>query len=70
MHRTKPRYLTRSIKHWLSGRSSGAARLGLALLQSGPVRGGLKAALEVAMPLGSALGYGEAVRYFIRRGDG
>ena len=56
VHRTKPRYLTRSIKLWLSGRPSGAARLGLALLQSAPVRGGLKAALEVTMPLGRALG--------------
>ena len=69
VHRTKPRYLTRSIKHWLSGRESGAARLGLTLLQSPPVRGGLKAVLEVTMPLGRALGYGEAVRYFIRRKD-
>ena len=69
VHRTKPRYLTRSIKCWLSSRPGGAARLGLALLQSRPVRGGLKAALEVTKPLGHALGYGEVVRYFIRRPD-
>ena len=69
VHRTKPRYLIRSLRHWLSGRDSRVARLGLRWLQSGLVRGGLKAALEVAMPLGGALGYGEAVRYFIRRRD-
>jgi len=66
-HRTKPRYLIRSLRHLLGDRSGSAARTALALSQSRVGAGAMKLALEVLMPLARPGGLGEVVRYFIRR---
>ena len=66
-HRTKPRYLTRSLRHWLRDQPGVRHRLGLAALDSRPGRTVTKLALEVLMPINRPLGLGEVVRYFIRR---
>jgi SAM-dependent methyltransferase len=66
-HRTKPRYLTRSLRHWLRDQSGRGHRLTLAALDSRLGRGATKLALELIMPINRPLGLGEAVRYFIRR---
>jgi SAM-dependent methyltransferase len=67
VHRTKPRYLTRSLRHWLRAREGALARRALAALDSRLGGGGIKLALEALLPLARALGRGEAVRVFIRR---
>jgi hypothetical protein len=67
VHRTKPRYFIRSLRHWLGTRSGSGSRIRSALIASGPGAGGLKLLLEVLMPLARPLRRGEAVRYFIRR---
>lgn len=69
IHRTKPRYVTRSLRHALHGRNGVAARATRAALESRPGRGALKLGLEALMPLGRALRLGEAVRYVVRRAD-
>jgi SAM-dependent methyltransferase len=66
-HRTKPRYLTRSLRHWLRDQPGARHRLSLAALDSRIGRGAAKLALELVMPINRPLGLGEAVRYFIRR---
>jgi SAM-dependent methyltransferase len=66
-HRTKPRYLTRSLRHWLRDQPGVRHRLTLAALDSRPGRAVTKLALEVLMPINRPLGLGEVVRYFIRR---
>jgi hypothetical protein len=67
-HRTKPRYLIRSLRHLLGDRSgSAAARAALAVSRSRAGAGAMKLALEALMPLARPAGLGEAVRYFIRR---
>jgi SAM-dependent methyltransferase len=67
-HRTKPRYLIRSLRHLLGDRSgSAAARAALAVSRSRAGAGAMKLALEAMMPLARPAGLGEAVRYFIRR---
>lgn len=66
-HRTKPRYLTRSLRHWLRDQPGARHRLTLAALDSRLGRGAAKLALELVMPVNRPLGLGEAVRYFIRR---
>jgi hypothetical protein len=65
-HRTKPRYVTRSLRHRLRDRPGTASRGALAALDSRVGGGVVKLALEILMPIGRRLGYGEAVRYFIR----
>jgi 2-polyprenyl-3-methyl-5-hydroxy-6-metoxy-1,4-benzoquinol methylase len=66
-HRTKPRYLTRSLRHWLRDQPGARHRMALAALDSRLGRGAAKLALELVMPINRPLGLGEAVRYFIRR---
>jgi SAM-dependent methyltransferase len=66
-HRTKPRYLTRSLRHWLRDQAGTRPRLVLAALDSRIGRGAAKLVLEVIMPINRPLGLGEVVRYFIRR---
>jgi 2-polyprenyl-3-methyl-5-hydroxy-6-metoxy-1,4-benzoquinol methylase len=66
-HRTKPRYLTRSLRHWLRDQPGARHRMALAALDSPVGRGAAKLALELVMPINRPLGLGEAVRYFIRR---
>jgi SAM-dependent methyltransferase len=66
-HRTKPRYLIRSLRQWLRDEPGPARRMALAAVDSRLGRGTLKLALEAALPINRPLGLGEAVRYFIRR---
>jgi SAM-dependent methyltransferase len=66
-HRTKPRYLIRSLRNLLGDRSGPAARSALALSRSRVGAGAMKLVLEGLMPLARPTGLGEAVRYFIRR---
>jgi SAM-dependent methyltransferase len=66
-HRTKPRYLTRSLRHWLRDQSGTRHRLTLAALDSRVGGGAAKLALELIMPINRPLRLGEVVRYFIRR---
>jgi hypothetical protein len=66
-HRTKPRYLTRSLRHWLRDQRGRRHRIALAAIDSAIGRGALKLMLEVLMPLNRPLGLGEVARYFIRR---
>lgn len=66
-HRTKPRYLIRSLRHMLGHRPGRMARAGRAVIDSGAGRGVAKLALELTLPLARPMRLGEAVRYFIRR---
>jgi hypothetical protein len=68
-HRTKPRYLIRSLRHLLADRDGRAARLAGALVESRTGGGALKLALELAMPLARPLGLGEAIRCVIHPAD-
>src|SRR2546428_587924 len=65
-HRTKPRYLTRSLRHWLREQPGARHRLTLAALDSRLGRGVAKLTLELLMPINRPLGLGAVVRYFIR----
>ncbi len=67
VHRTKPRYLIRSMRLACADGTSPIARGLGAVLASRAGRGVLKLALEIAMPVARPLGRGEAVRYFIRK---
>ena len=69
-HRTKPRYLTRSLRHWLRDQPGARHRAALAALDSRVGRGAAKLALELLMPINRRLGLGEAVRYSIRQRQG
>jgi hypothetical protein len=69
-HRTKPRYLLRSLRHFLVAHDGRAARLASGVVESRPVAGALKLALEVTMPLARPLGLGEAIRCVIRPAAG
>lgn len=69
-HRTKPRYVSRSLKAWLGDHEHLASRLGRAALSSRLGGGALKLVLEVVMPAARPLGLGEAVRYAIVPGVG
>jgi SAM-dependent methyltransferase len=64
-HRTKPRYLIRSLHHLFADGSGSAAAAGLAVVDSRLGKGALKLGLEVTLPLARGLGLGEAVRYSI-----
>jgi hypothetical protein len=66
MHKTKPRYLTRSLRHMMRERGGLSARLILGVIDSKVGAGAVKLALELTMPLFRVLRRGEAVRYFIR----
>jgi SAM-dependent methyltransferase len=66
-HRTKPRYLLRSLQHLLGDHDGHGARLARGLVANRTVRSALKLALELTMPLARPFGYGETVRYVIRR---
>ena len=65
-HKTKPRYLTRSLRLLLADREDRGARMALALLESRVGAGALKLALELTMPLARPLRLGEAIRCVIR----
>jgi 2-polyprenyl-3-methyl-5-hydroxy-6-metoxy-1,4-benzoquinol methylase len=67
LHKTKPRYLLRSMTGWLADRPGGVRQLALTVVTSRLGGGVLKLLLEVAMPIARPLRRGEAVRYFIRR---
>jgi 2-polyprenyl-3-methyl-5-hydroxy-6-metoxy-1,4-benzoquinol methylase len=64
-HRTKPRYISRSLKAWLGDHDHLASRLGRAAVSSRLGSGVLKLLLEIVMPAARPLGLGEAVRYVI-----
>jgi len=66
-HRTKPRYLTRSLRHWLRDQPERRHRVSLAALDSRVGGGAAKLALELLLPINRRLGLGEVVRYTIRR---
>ena len=66
-HRAKPRYLTRSLRHWLRDQPGYHHRVALAALDSGLGAGAAKLALELLLPINRRLGLGEVVRYTIRR---
>jgi SAM-dependent methyltransferase len=57
-HRTKPRYLIRSVRHMLADGSGAVAAGGLAVVDSRLGRGALKLGLEVTLPLARRLGLG------------
>src|SRR5207247_1808751 len=57
-HRTKPRYLTRSLRHWLREQPGARHRLTLAALDSRLGRGAAKLTLELLMPINRPLGLG------------
>jgi hypothetical protein len=65
-HRTKPRYVIRSLRLLLADRDGLGARGARALVESGPGAGALKLVLEAAMPLARPLRLGEAVRCVIQ----
>jgi SAM-dependent methyltransferase len=64
-HRTKPRYVSRSLKAWLNEGDHAGARLARALVSSRAGGGALKILLEIVMPAARALGRGEAIRFVI-----
>jgi SAM-dependent methyltransferase len=66
-HRTKPRYLTRSVRHWLRDQPRPGYRAALAALDSRLGGGAAKLALELLLPINRRFGLGEVVRYTIRR---
>lgn len=68
-HRTKPRYLTRSLRHLLADREGQAVGLARAVVESRAGGGVLKLVLEVTTPLARLLRLGEAVRCVIRPGS-
>jgi SAM-dependent methyltransferase len=65
-HKTKPRYLTRSLRHMMRERGGLFAHLVLGVIDNKIGGGAVKLALELTMPLFRVLRRGEAVRYFIR----
>jgi 2-polyprenyl-3-methyl-5-hydroxy-6-metoxy-1,4-benzoquinol methylase len=65
-HKTKPRYLIRSLRQLLVDRDDRAARAALALVESRAGAGALKLVLELTMPLARPLRLGEAIRCVIR----
>ena len=68
-HRTKPRYVSRSLKAWLGERADGASRLSRAAV-SGRLGGGiLKLCLEGVMPAARLLHQGDAVRFTVVRAE-
>jgi len=66
-HRTKPRYLIRSLRHLLGEQPGAMAAGGRAIVDSRVGRGALKLGLELTLPLARGLRLGEAVRYTIVR---
>jgi 2-polyprenyl-3-methyl-5-hydroxy-6-metoxy-1,4-benzoquinol methylase len=61
-HRTKPRYVSRSLKAWLGDQDHVAARLGRAAVSSRLGGGALKILLEIVMPAARSLRLGDAIR--------
>ena len=70
LHWSKPRWITRSIRHWLGSRRGAGARLALAALESRLGGGLVKLVLEVALRPASIARAGEVARYFIRHREG
>lgn len=66
-HRTKPRWLIRSGRHWLRDRPRASARWALAALDSRAGAGFVKLGLELALPLARRAGLGEMAQFVIRR---
>lgn len=66
LHWSKPRWITRSLRHWLGSRPGAGARLALAALDSRLGGGLVKLVLEVALRPASRARAGEVARYFIR----
>jgi len=69
-HRSKPRYLTRSLRHMLAHRPGRLRAAGGAVLESAPGRFLARTALQLTLPFAQAAHLGEAGRYFIRRRTG
>jgi SAM-dependent methyltransferase len=65
-HRTKPRYLIRSLRGLLADRDGRGPRLARRVVESRVGAGALKLALELTMPLARPLRLGEAIRCVIR----
>jgi SAM-dependent methyltransferase len=66
-HRTKPRWLIRSVRHWLRDRPTPIARAAVAALDSRVGGGVAKLGLEVLLPAARRAGFGEMAQYVIRR---
>jgi 2-polyprenyl-3-methyl-5-hydroxy-6-metoxy-1,4-benzoquinol methylase len=66
-HRTKSRWLIRSVRHWLRDQRPRAARAALAALDSRPGAELLKLGLDLVLPAVRRAGLGEMVQYVIRR---
>jgi hypothetical protein len=69
LHWSKPRWITRSMRHWLGSRPGAGARLALAALDSRLGGGLVKLVLEVALRPASLARAGEVARYFIRHAE-
>ena len=65
-HRTKPRWLIRSARHWLRDRPGHPARLARAALDSRAGGGLVKLALELSLPAARRAGLGEMAQFVIR----
>jgi len=65
-HRSKPRYIVRSVRHLVDDHRDRASRALSAILARRAGRNLLRRVCAIAMPLGEIAGYGEAVRYFIQ----
>ena len=66
-HRTKPRWLIRSVRHWLRDQPTPIARAAGAALDSRAGGGVAKLALEILLPAARRAGLGEMAQYLIRR---
>jgi hypothetical protein len=64
-HKTKPRYLIRSLRFALDDYQGHGARLARTLVDSRLGGGVLKLLLELTLPIARPLRLGEAVRYVI-----
>jgi 2-polyprenyl-3-methyl-5-hydroxy-6-metoxy-1,4-benzoquinol methylase len=67
-HRTKPRWLIRSLRHWLRDQPTPLARAAGAALDSRVGGGVVKLGLEIVLPAARRAGFGEMAQYVIRRG--
>lgn len=65
-HRTKPRWLVRSLRHWLRDQPSPVARAAVSALDSRIGGGVAKLGLELVLPAARRAGFGEMAQYLIR----
>jgi hypothetical protein len=65
-HKTKPRYLIRSLRNLLDDHDGRGAQMARTLVDSRLGGGVLKLLLELTLPVARPLRMGEAVRYVIQ----